>query len=180
MKKKASELAAGDIIVVAPLGMPTMPVPAPERRLVVGVIVPPDGSQMTAFYVPHLVLQPARLNAAPMYAMQGDEVHVEDRRTPAERRADELVELVRQALALPVAPVTGMLTPGWRRVAQELIDEIDPPFPPTAAELAEALNLACRHCGLPGEMEYPGNKDMVAVTELLDRARRAGLIGGAQ
>lgn len=84
--------------------------------------------------------------------------------TPNQERADELAEMLRQGVKWNT-PLHGIPTAPWVAAARVLLDEIDPPKPPTLEEMAKALDVAAR--GLPLTAD---------IHTIVDRARKAGLL----
>jgi hypothetical protein len=93
--------------------------------------------------------------------------------TPAQLRADNLVDVLRKAHAWG-REVTGPV-PAWIAEARELLDQIRPE-PPTLAEALELL-AAVTPLALNDQMYSEETAQSKAdAYDLLDRARRAGLL----
>lgn len=85
--------------------------------------------------------------------------------TPAQQHADEMLALVRRFLAAKAPSEQEWLR---NNDGRDLLDKIDPPQPPTLDETLAQL-LAVQHAQRPSD-------EMHRVAELLDRARRSGVL----
>lgn len=88
--------------------------------------------------------------------------------TPAQVFADELLELLRQAIASD-EKTNGAPTPAWVTRALEVIDRIEPPQPVTVDEALFALQLLTEFRDTPGLSGQQGR-----AAEILERARKLG------
>jgi hypothetical protein len=102
--------------------------------------------------------------------------------TPAQERADLLVEVLRDGVKSQMAYApAGAKLPTWVGNARDLLDEIDPPNPPTIEELLTALKDAAKWANINVDRLDLDDKSACDESEknlgaLLTRARKAGMI----
>lgn len=97
--------------------------------------------------------------------------------TPAQERAEELAELLRRAVKWATTPRESS---NWAAAARVLLDEIDPPKPPTLGEVLLALMDAEPLINMDPEDAVGGPAHTSKVSDnardIIERARKAGLI----
>lgn len=161
IKKRADELKPGDVITSFH-GASNVTCPA---------IVVTGYSNGRVLVVNELVSIWAPAGAVFIGYSQAVEVEAPDL-TPAQQHAEELAEFARHATSGNYAPEE------LQALAFELFDKIKPPEPPTLEEALEALSGTVKCIKDDAVRLVDGKSPYVVALDILDRARREGMLKG--
>lgn len=151
MKKAVKDLRPGDIL------------PGMVTRVVLRVILGMASGVVTIYSTPFG--EPDSQPMPPQHFTEGESIEVEPRVTPKE--LDQLLEIARAYVANVSASITE------RNLAQDLVNKLSPPNPPTYEELLDVVRRMCEPPRAYAEGQATPFSDCA---KLAERARNAGLL----